>query len=100
MSNAPQSDLTATPTVPANASKAKREAPIVSKTAVVVKKLRSAKGASIQQLAEATGWQAHSVRGFLSATVRKKLNLNLVSEIGKDEVRRYRIVSAAPGASS
>ncbi len=100
MSNAPQSDSDSAPTGPAKATKAKREAPTVSKTDIVVKKLQSAKGASIQQLAEATGWQLHSVRGFLSATVRKKLNLNLVSDVGKDEVRRYRIVDDAAGASS
>jgi hypothetical protein len=63
-----------------------------SKTDVVLKKLRSAKGVSIDQLTEATGWQPHSVRGFLSATVRKKLGLNLVSAIGKDEIRRYRVI--------
>jgi hypothetical protein len=40
---------------------------------------------------EVTGWQAHSVRSFLSAVVRKKLELNLISETGKDGVRRYRI---------
>lgn len=62
-----------------------------SKTEIVLKKLRSAKGATITQLGEATGWQSHSVRGFLSAVVRKKLSLTLVSEIGKDGVRRYRI---------
>lgn len=79
--------------------KPKRE-PSTSKTDIVLKKLRSAKGASLQQLADATGWQLHSVRGFLSAIVRKKLNLNLVSDVGKDEVRRYRIVDTAVGASS
>lgn len=62
-----------------------------SKTDMVLKKLRSAKGATIAQLGETTGWQPHSVRGFLSAVVRKKLGLTLVSEIGKDGVRRYRI---------
>lgn len=62
-----------------------------SKTEIVLKKLRSAKGATMAQLDEATGWQPHSVRGFLSAVVRKKLGLTLVSEIGKDGVRRYRI---------
>ena len=66
-----------------------------SKADVVLKKLRASKGVTIEVIMEATGWQAHSVRGFLSATVRKKLALNLVSEIGKDGTRRYRIVDAA-----
>lgn len=62
-----------------------------TKTEIVLKKLRAGKGASIAQLGEATGWQAHSVRGFLSATVKKKLGLSLTSDVGKDGVRRYRI---------
>ena len=62
-----------------------------TKAEQVLKKLRLAKGATIEMLMEATGWQAHSVRGFLSAVVKKKLGLNLVSEVGKDGVRRYRI---------
>jgi hypothetical protein len=66
-----------------------------SKTEIVLKKLRTARGATIAQLGEATGWQAHSVRGFLSAVVRKKLALPLVSEPGKDGVRRYRIAEDA-----
>lgn len=66
-----------------------------SKTGLVLKKLRLAKGVSIAQLSEATGWQAHSVRGFLSAVVRKKMELELTSDIGKDGVRRYRIAEGA-----
>jgi hypothetical protein len=70
-------------------------APAPSKSEIVLKKLRAAKGATIQQLMEATGWQAHSLRGFLSGTVKKKLGLCLSSEVGKDGVRRYRIAEPA-----
>lgn len=75
-----------------SSSKSRRTAASDStKANVVLKKLRMARGVTIAQLAEATGWQLHSVRGFLSAAVRKKLGLDLVSEIGKDGIRRYRI---------
>lgn len=63
-----------------------------TKADLVLKKLRGAKGATIAMLSEATNWQAHSMRGFLSAVVKKKLGLNLQSETGKDGVRRYRII--------
>lgn len=66
-----------------------------TKAEQVLKKLRSAKGATIDMLMEATGWQAHSVRGFLSATVKKKMKLTLIREIGKDGLRRYRIDDTA-----
>jgi hypothetical protein len=66
--------------------------PDTSKTEIVLKRLRLVRGVTVGQIMEATGWQAHSVRGFLSAVVRKKLGLDLVSDIGKDGQRRYRIV--------
>lgn len=69
----------------------KATVPAQKKTDIVLKKLRLARGATIAQLAEATGWQLHSVRGFLSGTVRKKLGLRPISETGKDGTRRYRI---------
>ncbi|WP_245319542.1 DUF3489 domain-containing protein [Mesorhizobium temperatum] len=73
--------------------KAKDEAPAAAtKTDIVLKKLKSAKGVTIQTLMDATGWQAHSVRGFLSGTVKKKLGHEVLSETGKDGQRRYRLV--------
>ncbi len=68
-----------------------------SKTAKLMKQLKSKRGATIEQLRETSGWQAHSVRGFLSATVKKKLGLTLVNEIGKDGHRRYRIENSSAG---
>lgn len=64
----------------------------ISKADIVLKKLRLVRGVTIAQMVEVTGWQAHSVRGFLSAIVRKKLRLDLMSEVGRDGLRRYRIV--------
>ena len=69
-----------------------------TKASSVLKKLRTTKGVTVEAIMNATGWQAHSVRGFLSAVVKKKLGLNLVNETGKDGTRRYRIVSAGEGA--
>jgi hypothetical protein len=66
--------------------------PAATKSATVVKLLRSAKGTTVDAIMAATGWQAHSVRGFFSGMVKKKLGLTLTSEVGKDGVRRYRIV--------
>jgi hypothetical protein len=70
------------------------KAPVQSKTEHALKLLRRKRGASIAELQAATGWQAHSVRGFLSATVKKKLGLKLSSERGADQVRRYAVAKA------
>ena len=48
-------------------------------------------GATIEELQAATGWQQHSVRGFLAGAVKKKLGLTLLSEKPDAEPRRYRI---------
>ena len=50
-------------------------------------------GATIEDFEQATGWQKHSVRGFLAGTVKKKLGLTLTSSRAEGEVRRYRIVT-------
>jgi Protein of unknown function (DUF3489) len=48
----------------------------------------------LDELQAATGWQQHSVRGFLAGTVKKKLGLTLLSEKPDVGPRRYRIASA------
>jgi hypothetical protein len=52
--------------------------------------LRRREGATLAALVKATGWQPHSIRGFLAGTVRKKLKLPLTSEKVQG-VRTYRI---------
>ncbi len=42
----------------------------------------------------AMGWQEHSVRGFLAATVKKMPGVTLFSEKAEDGRRRYRIEAA------
>ena len=63
-----------------------------SKQAQVLAMLHRKQGATIATIMRATGWQPHSVRGFLTAVVRTKLGLTLVSK-KTGEVRVYRIVA-------
>ncbi len=62
-----------------------------SKQQLCLELLRRPAGAGLEELQAATGWQAHSVRGFLSGTVKKKLGLTLNSDQTGDRPRRYRI---------
>jgi len=77
------------------AASKQRPAPAKSKQDLVIQMLRRQSGVTIDDIVAKTGWQRHSVRGFFSGLVRKKLNLPLVSEVGKDGVRRYHIAAVA-----
>src|SRR5713226_5263503 len=62
-----------------------------SKTAKVLDLLRRPGGATLKELMKATGWQPHSVRGFISGTLGKKMGLAVASAKGEDGERSYSI---------
>ena len=64
-----------------------------TKQALLIDLLKSKGGATIGEIVEATGWQAHSVRGAISGALKKKLGLTVESETVDDRGRVYRIVS-------
>ncbi|MGA2717152.1 MAG: DUF3489 domain-containing protein [Bryobacteraceae bacterium] len=76
-----------TPTA-ATKAKGSREG---SKTATVLELLKRKGGVTAKELMTATGWQAHSVRGFISGTVGKKMGLTVESNKGADGERTYSI---------
>jgi hypothetical protein len=63
-----------------------------SKKALVLELLRRPEGATLADLMSATGWQAHSVRGFLSGALGKKMGLAVESLKSASGGRVYRIV--------
>jgi hypothetical protein len=62
--------------------------------------LRRAGGVSIAAIVKATGWQEHSVRGFLAGTVRKKLRLNLESKKHDGQRIIYRVITTKSSATA
>jgi hypothetical protein len=62
-----------------------------SKSAKILDLLKRPGGATAKELMKATGWQAHSLRGFLSGTVGKKMGLAVTSTKGEDGERTYSI---------
>ena len=64
------------------------------KIAILVDLLRNPDGATIGAMMAATGWQAHSVRGAISGSIKKALGLEVLSE-KTDAGRVYRIAAEA-----
>ena len=79
------------------AAKTRKAAPTPAKSASkqdqVLVLLRRQNGASIEEIVAATDWQPHSVRGFLSGAVKKRLGIDVISEKGADGVRRYYVAA-------
>ena len=61
----------------------------VTKTDRVLEMLREKGGATAAELMKETGWQAHSLRGFISGACKKKLGLDVKSEKNEAGERVY-----------
>jgi len=62
-----------------------------SKQAIVIQMLRRPEGATVRQICEITGWQAHTVRGTFAGAFKKKLGLSILSDKADGFDRVYRI---------
>ncbi len=81
---------------PSGAQPSRRTSPAAvrpgTKQALLIDLLKRKKGATIEEIVEATGWQAHSVRGAISGALKKKLGLMVTSDPVEKRGRVYRIV--------
>lgn len=75
------------------AKPAAQPAPPTSKKDAVIALLNRPGGATLNELMTATSWQAHSVRGFISGTLRKKLGLAVSAAKNAAGERSYHINS-------
>jgi len=70
-----------------------KEAREGSKKAAILELLRKPDGATLKDLMAATGWQAHSVRGFISGAIVKKMGLKVESKKRDDGERAYYLLA-------
>ena len=73
-----------TPSAPAQRRKG-------TKQETLIEMLRAEGGATIDEIVEATGWQAHTVRGAMSGALKKKLGLTITSEKVEGRGRVYKL---------
>ncbi len=69
------------------------DAPNANKTATVLDLLRREGGATLDDIMSATGWQAHSVRGFISGVLGRRMGLTVESTRREDGKRAYSVGS-------
>lgn len=62
-----------------------------TKQASMIEMMQRPSGASIEEIADATGWQRHTVRGAMSNALKKRLGLTITSHKDEGAPRRYRI---------
>jgi len=62
-----------------------------SKAAIIISLVSRPDGSTVEELTAATKWQAHSVRGFISATLTKKMHLSIERVSREDGGRAYRL---------
>jgi hypothetical protein len=82
---------------PRNRRRARSSVPPATKAEQITTLLRRPEGATLAEMMKATGWQQHSLRGFMSGTIVKRKGLAITSE-KLDGERRYRIVLAGVAA--
>jgi hypothetical protein len=102
--NYKEANMAKKPTKPTKPSIVRRSAPKGAKKApapqtkttkqdLILALLRRQDGASIDEIVAATDWQPHSARGFLFGAVKKRRGIDVISEKGTDDVRRYYIAA-------
>jgi hypothetical protein len=79
-----------------------------TKQALMIEMLRRPEGATVEQIAAATGWQHHTIRGGISGALKKKLGLTVEAtrtrEVGPNKTGAkgsstvYRITGSSPAA--
>lgn len=77
--------------VKAKPAEAERTGKRTTKLDLLVAALRQKKGATIPELMEGAGWQAHSVRGAISGALKKRMGLEISSKVIEGRGRVYRI---------
>jgi len=88
---APKKDAKQTAKPSKQASKPANESRDGSKKGIVIDLLRRKEGATMAEIAKATGWQNHSIRGFISGQLTKKMGLTVESSKNEAGERTYKL---------